>query len=742
MKNLLIVVMVFGLAIQVQAQDSIAAQVSGVVSDAVDRQPIPGVNIYWQGTTQGVVSDADGSYSIDVSVPLPAALVFSYVGFQTEIFNIIRPAADFNIAFKSSLEIGTVDISERRETFTFSSASTIHTEAINRGVLRKAACCNLSESFETTASVDVVLNDAVTGARKIQMLGLEGVYVQNLFEGIPFSRGLGNVLGFDQIPGPWINEIQLTKGVGSAINGYESMTGQINLEFLPSDGEEVLHADIFASNQARYEANAIWNKNLSERWSTALFAGVHTQQMKVDQNDDGFLDMPLREGVKLMNRWKYSGDRLRSHIVAKYTSEERTAGQTGFNRSEDLGTTDAYGFGMDYQQAEVLAKLGILSLAREDRSVGITGIYSYTDVDTYFGMRRYAGIQHNARLNAIFQTKFAQYSDHGIAAGVHYLYDDYNEALDDSVFTRTEQVPGIFAEYTYERPRFTAVAGARTDFHNLYGTQFSPRLHLKYNLKPLTTLRTTAGRGFRSANVYADQLGLLASSRQIRVLENPGAESSWNTGVSFMHKFELGKRDAVFNMDYYYTAFENQLVVDRDFDAGQLLFYNLQGQSFAHSFQTDFQAELVKGLGAKVSYKYQDVQMDYISGRLDKPMIPRHRALFNVGYTSPNGNWYLDFTTNWYGTSRLPNTAGNPEEFRIAERSDSFFILNSQVTRVIHNFEIYVGAENLGNFIQSNAIIDAENPFGSNFDASMIYGPLNGRTFYIGARLKLKTKKS
>ncbi len=742
MKNPILLAMAFCLAIPVLSQEPAPARISGVVSDATDRQPIPGANIYWEGTTEGTVSEADGTFSIEVTVALPAALVFSFVGYQTDKFTIVRPSTDFNIALKSSLEIGTVDISERRETFTFSSATIMHTEAINRGVLRKAACCNLSESFETTASVDVVLNDGVTGARKIQMLGLEGVYVQNLFEGIPFSRGLGNVLGFDQIPGPWINEIQLTKGVGSAINGYESMTGQINLEFLPADGEEVLHADIFADNQARYEANAIWNKNVSKRWSTALFAGVHTQQMEVDMNNDGFLDMPLRDGVKLMNRWKFTGDRLRSHIVAKYTSEERTAGQSGFNRSEDLGTTNSYGFGMDYQQAEVMAKLGILSLAREDRSVGITGIYSYTDVDSYFGMRRYTGIQHNARLNAIFQTKFAEFSDHGIAAGLHYLYDDYNEALDDSLFTRTEMVPGVFAEYTYERPRFTAVAGARTDFHNLFGTQFSPRLHLKYNLKPLTTLRTTLGRGFRSANVYADQLGLLASSRQIRILENPEAESSWNTGVSFMHKFQLWGRDAVFNSDYYYTAFENQLVVDRDFDANQLLFYNLDGQSFAHSFQTDFQAELVKGLGAKVSYKYQDVQMDYISGRLEKPMIPRHRALFNVGYTSPNGNWYLDFTANWYAASRLPGTAGNPEEFRMASESESFFILNSQVTRVIKNFEIYVGSENLGNFIQRDAIIDAENPFGSNFDASMIYGPLNGRTFYIGARLKLKTKKS
>lgn len=723
-----------GLVICFQAHSQV---LEGKVRDKKSETSLPGANVYWSNTTIGTTTDSDGNFSLQGGVELPHKLITSFVGYQNDTLLISSIKNPITIYLSSSVEMDAVEVTGNQGAFTMSSVDKLNTEHINRGVLRKAACCNLSESFETTASVDVVLNDAITGTRKIQMLGLDGIYVQNLFEGVPFTRGLANVQGFDQIPGSWINSIQLTKGVGTVQNGYESMTGQININFLPSDGEETFYFDAFANSQNRLEANAIWTKRLNPKWSTGLFFGGNVENKRIDNNGDGFLDMPLREGVKLMNRWKYKGDFLRSQVVIKYNTEDRTAGQSDFDYNDDFGKQASYGFGLNFDQVEVIGKLGILSKEREDRSLGFTAIYSYTDVDSYFGNTIYKGLEQSARFNSLFTSKFSKYSDHSYTGGVHFLYDNYEEAYADSSFSREEIVPGAFLEYTYERPRFTLVAGIRSDFHNLYGTQVSPRIHGKYNLRPLTTLRATLGRGFRSPNAFADQLGLLASSRQVRVLQNPDAEVSWNTGVSLLHKFQLFGRDAVFNADYYYTTFENQLVVDRDYDVNQLLFYNLNGTSDAHSFQTDFQTEVLKGLGVKLSYKYQIVQVDYISGKLDKPLVPKHRALFNVGYTSPEGKWYIDATANYYGASRLPDTSQNPEEFRLGSESEEFLIFNSQITRVFKKFEVYVGAENIGNFIQKNAIVDPENPFGSNFDSSMIYGPVNGRTFYAGVRLTL-----
>ena len=710
----------------------------GVVREKGTNESLPGANVYWSGTTTGATTDSKGKFLIPAKLQLPHMLVVSYVGFTNDTTTIHSVNRSVQFHLSSTVEMKAVEVTENRGAFTMSSMDQLNTESINRGVLRKAACCNLSESFETSASVDVVLNDAITGTRKIQMLGLDGIYVQNLLEGIPFTRGLANVQGFDQIPGPWINAIQVTKGVGTVQNGYESMTGQINVNFIQPDADETLYFDAFANDQSRLEANAVWTKNISPRWSTGLFFGGNIETKRIDKNKDGFMDMPIREGVKLMNRWKYNGDFVRSQLIVRYNTEERTAGQMDFDYSDDFGTSNAYGFGLNFDQVEVMGKLGILSKTREDRSLGTTYSYSYADIDSYFGNTIYTGTQHSAMINSLYSSKFSQYSDHSYTAGLHFLYDKYDESYADSAFSREEIVPGAFVEYTYDRPRFTLVAGVRSDFHNLYGTQISPRVHGKYNLKPLTTLRATAGRGFRSPNAFADQLGVLASSRHVRVLQTPDAEVSWNTGISFLHKFPLFGHDAVFNVDYYYTSFENQLVVDRDNDVHSLLFYNLDGKSDAHSFQADFQTEIVHGLGVKLSYKFQHVEVDYLSGKLEKPFLPKHRALFNIGYTSPEGKWYIDATANYYGAQRLPDTSQNPEAFQIASHSDDFFIFNSQITRVFKKFEVYAGAENIGNFIQKNAIIDAENPFGSNFDSSLIYGPVNGRTFYAGVRLNLK----
>ncbi len=603
MKNLLLALTGLLIPLGAQAQD-----LRGTVVDASNGQPIPSANIVWEGTTTGTTSAVDGSFRLERYHHLPHPLVFSFVGYQSAkiTINEANAAERIRVELAPGESMDAVEIEGRQGTFSMSASSTINVEQINRGVLRKAACCNLSESFEATASVDVVMNDAVTGARKIQMLGLEGIYVQNLFEGIPFNRGLGNVLGFDGIPGPWINAIQLTKGIGSGVNGYESMTGQINLEFLPPDDpDETLHADIFASDQGRYEANVIYNKLIGSRWSTAIFAGAATQLREMDQNNDNFMDMPLRESYRLMNRWQYLGDRFQLRLIGRYSKEERTSGELGYRFGEHFGTQQCYGFGLGYEEAELLAKAAFLSEKRQDRSLGITAGYTFTDMDAFFGNNRYFGVQHNARINTIFEQKFTEFSDHSFRAGLHFQYDDFAESWRDSSFTRSEQVPGAFVEYTYERPRFTAVLGARNDVHNLFGNQLSPRVHLKYNLLPLTSLRATLGRGFRAPNAFADQLGMLASSRTVRVLNTPQAESSWNAGLSLLHKFELFGREAFANVDGYYTWFENQLVVDRDEDPQLLLFYNLEGRSSAYSLQADIQAEPFRGLGVKASYKYQ-----------------------------------------------------------------------------------------------------------------------------------------
>ncbi len=716
--------------------------VEGTVTDSSTGESLIGANIFWSGTSMGVVADTNGRFRLEIPQPYPQRLIIRMVGYAADTLIIAAPNTNLAIRLYPSLELNTVQVEGDRGVFSMSAANRLNTESINRGILRKAACCNLSESFETSATVDVVLSDAITGTRRIQMLGLEGIYVQNLFQSVPFSRGLSNVLGFDQIPGPWINSIDLTKGIGAAALGYETMTGQINLAFLDASEGESLHLDAFGSNQSRFEGNAIYALPINEKWSNVLFVNGFIQQMRLDMNDDGFLDMPLREGFNFMDQLRYKGLDLTANLALRYGEEERISGQENYNYGDDFGTLNAYGFGLEMQQYEAIADVEYVPPQLDKTFLRGKASFNRTELQSFFGNTNYIGVENSYRLGIEGEKHIGEFDDHSLTVGIDYFADQFEEALADSAFSRNESVPGIYAQYAYLRPRFDAMIGLRSDFHNLYGTQISPRLHLKYNLKPLTVVRGVAGRGFRAPNMIADQFGYFASARRTNVLETPDAEISWNMGASFLHKFNLWKgKEATWNVDYYFTTFENQWIADRDFDTRQLIFYNLRGNSTAHSVQTDFQSELWAGFGFKASYKYQFVEVDYLSGSLEKPLIPNHRALLNLGYTSPTGRWFLDFTGNYYGSSRLPDTSTNPEQFRLAQRADSYFLFNTQATFVIKDLELYVGSENLANFIQDNAIIDAQNPFGSNFDATMIYAPLNGRTIYAGLRYNLKIKK-
>lgn len=704
--------------------------------------PLPGANIYWSGTTAGTVSDYDGNYEI-APVPFPASLVISFVGFNNDtVFFSHHPGSPVKSVLQSAIELKTFEVEGRQQTTHISTINPINVEKITQGELKKAACCNLSESFETNATVDVTYTDAVSGAKKIQMLGLTGAYSQIMFENIPLIRGLSSNYGFGYIPGTWIKAISVIKGSGSVINGYESMSGQLCLDFLQPDEAEKFFINVYANHQQRFELNIHTAKKFNSRWSSILLLHGNDQEMRQDLNKDSFLDMPLKRQFTAMNRWKFQGEKLVSQFGIRAMQEERQGGQASFDYNKDFGTTNAYGMGISDRQLDVFAKNGLIFPEQAYKSLGIITSARIHRMSSFYGLRKYEGEQKNLYANIIYQS-IIHSTLHTIKTGASYMLDDYDEMYSasltkDSSFRRTESVPGLFAEYTYnDEKKYSAVAGIRGDRHNLYGVFLSPRLHLKYNFLPLSAVRLSMGRGYRRPNIFVENSTVLASSRQVIVEQNVRPEISWNGGVSVTHKFKMAERDALLNIDFFRTEFENQVVVDLE-NAKEVRFYNLQGRSFANSFQVDFSYEPVKKLDVKTSYKWYDVQTDFHSGLKQKPFVPKNRALFNIAYTTKYDKWKLDATIQWYGISRLPDTSINHEKYQLKTSSENYYVLNSQITRNFLRWEIYLGAENLLHYIQPDAIIAADAPFGSDFDASMIWGPISGRTIYAGARFSIK----
>lgn len=723
-----------------------AQRVSGVVYEIAPSKtkkiPLPGANIYWLGTSLGVSADTAGRFSIPRSAQ-SNLLVVSFVGYLNDT---LRVGAESDLEFVLRNEESLQEVVVKGTATTIDRMSPIQTEIITSRALAKAACCNLSESFETNASVSVSYSDAVTGSKQIQMLGLNGTYIQTNVENIPTIRGLGTTFGLNFIPGTWIQSIDVGKGAGSVVNGYESMTGQINVELQQPDSREKLVFNTYVNNFGRAEVNLNLSHQINEKWSAGLLTHASTLQNRVDNNDDGFLDLPLYTQYNLVQRWKYQGEGAMVQFGVKALHEDRTGGQTNFRPElRNNGGTPLYGFGARINHLEIFSKTAKLFPDKPYKGLGLIMNASIHDQDSFFGFTPYDARQRTLYGNLIYQSIIGN-TNHAFKTGASYLLDDYNERYRDTTMVRTESVPGVFFEYTYNNlDKFTLVAGSRLDFHNLYGTQVTPRLHLKYQLDNNTALRLSAGKGFRVSNPLAEYFGNLVSSRAVVFREQIRPEVSWNYGASITREFDWLGAPGTFIVDYYRTNFQNQLVADLE-HPGFMYFYNLQDKAYANSFQ----AELNLNPGRfdfKLAYRLFDVKQTMgepfgESVLLPRMMINRDRVLFNTGYALPYDKWKFDFTVQWNGERRIPTLDPSYDHTSYHDMptdiAPAFFNLNAQITRTFPKWDVYLGGENLGNYRQSNPIIGANDPFGRDFDAGIVWAPVVGRTIYAGLRVKIK----
>jgi outer membrane receptor for ferrienterochelin and colicin/copper chaperone CopZ len=705
--------------------------------------PLIGANLYWENTTIGATTDADGNFKIQ-NTGEEHGLVVSYVGYETTTVEAPHEAgSEVDIILSHDNQLDVIEIVHRKKTTEISMIDPIKVHQIGEEELMKAACCNLSESFETNPSVDVSFTDAVTGTRQIEMLGLAGKYVQISRENMPNIRGLSAIHGLTYIPGPWIEGIQMNMGTGSVVNGYESMTGQINVELKKPEKSDRFYLNLFANQESRLEANSTSSIRVSDKVSTAVLLHGATTNRESDHNRDGFLDMPLGDQLILLNRWKYVGDNgMMGQFGIKATYVDKTSGQ--IEGDSDPSTDQYWLAGQKTNRLEAWMKMGRIFPARPYSSIGfqLQGVYHDQGFD--FGLRPYDALQQSLYANLIYQSILGNTS-HQYRTGVSFNLDRIDEEIADVNYSREETAPGAFFEYTFlPSDQFTLVGGLRTDWHNNYGLFFTPRMNIKYSLSDHSVIRAAAGRGLRTANIFAENIGFFASSRNYTIRqENPAnpygldPEVAWNFGLNYTQQFTLWGRESVFTLDLYHTAFENQVVVDLE-TPGAIAFYNLDGRSFSNSIQAQLDMSLVENLDVRLAYRFNDARTQFDAGLRQKPLSAPHRAFINLAYVTNNG-WKFDFTTNWQGQKRIPDTSGNPEGYRLRDYSPSFYLLNAQVTKGWNEvFEVYAGGENLLNFRQENPILAPDEPFGEYFDSSLVWGPVFGRKIYAGLRYRIK----
>lgn len=720
-------------------------QIDGKVYGLVDDKKVElfGAEVFFKNGRQGKTTCDEGAFLFEFLPKLPDTLIVRALGYYPDTIPISKNEKQLHlevVLYPDNLLEEFVFV-QKRENSSIMRLDPRNVENLSSGELHKAACCNLSESFETNATVDVNMTDGVSGAKQIAMMGLSGVYTQIQMENIPIIQNLNVAHGMNSIPGTWIESIQITKGTGTVVNGYESMVGLINLEYRKPDDLERLFVNVYGNIRGRGELNVHGGKKISDKLSTAWFVHGATVQGENDRNNDGFRDITMGEDLIFLNRWKYASDRFVGQLTLKGNLSQKYGGQLGYERGD---TASIYGVFNENRNLEVSGKTGFI-FKKPATSIGVIYYAKYYDMIAQFGKRELVAQQSRGYVNAVYDGILGT-TLHKIKAGLSFVYDDLHQVVTSDLpagyselsLIRTEIVPGAFAEYTYTGLRSTLVAGVRQDYHNMFGWQFTPRFNYKHVVTENMDVRLTAGRGFRVSNYATDNIGLLATNRPWVVAADIQPEVSWNFGGSILQQFTLFGEKALFTVDYFHTLFENQLIADRDQDVSQIVFNNLSGRSFSNVLQVELRFSPLKNLEIKSAYKYLDVRATMGGSLLEKMMVPRHRGFANIGYSTRNKRWEYDLTASVFGVQRLAVVELAEDVLSEDNRSSIFPMLSAQITHVFKKFEVYLGGENLLDFRLKDPIIDAQNPFSERFDATRVWAPILGINIYGGIRFTIK----
>ena len=722
-------------------------------------EPLGFANLQWQSDkTRGAQTDELGVFDIQQPA-FGDSLIITYIGYKATKYWISADEHEVLLELKSAATLTEVQIRAALRDNFVSTISTLNIEKIGSGELRKAACCNLAESFETNGTVDMGYSDAITGAKEIEMLGLRGNYTQTMIEAMPILSGLQTPYALEYYAGTWLNDIAISKGASTVVNGSEGFAGQINACLKQPETMERFMFNAYGSTVGRTEANLHFAHRFSKKLHTGILAHADKMLGKMDRNGDGFMDMPQKTQYNIMNRWQYDMGNWRGQTTVHYLTEQREGGTMTHtaDNTHQHGMPD-YRFGMNTDRTQVFGKLGYVGFREVYKGFGLQYAATNQAMSGIIGQKNYTGTQRSGYLNAMYETILGT-TNHKIKVGSSFVYNDFSEVytqmrsehihgLSDTLslkLDRKERIPGVYGEYNYTYlEKFALLAGARIDYHNTYGLWFVPRMSAKYNFDENTIIRASAGRGIRTANVLMENLSLFTSNRVLTLTQNVQPEMAWNYGVNFTKNFKIDMHEGNFSIDAYRTDFQNQLVADLDANARYIVINNLNGGiSYSNSLLATVNYDVVPRFEVRLAAKYTDVQQTTNGSLQQKILQPQFRALLNLHYETFDKDWNFNATTHFIGAQRLPevllsssytNTNEIPQ-YRLDKVSPAFFTVAAQINRKFgKRWELYAGGENLTNYTQPNPILFANDPTNAAFDAATVFAPLVGAMGYLGVR--------
>ena len=711
-------------------------------------EPIIGASVFWANTTIVATTGTKGEFELskkDISSKLLIARCVSHTADTIEITD--QTFVVFTL--KESQTLNELVVKGQRAGVMISNITPIKTEQITQTELGKAACCDLAGCFETQTTVQPQTTNVITNSKELRILGLSGVYTQVLIDGFPMIQGLSYTYGISNIPGTLVDNIYVSKGANSVLQGFESMSGQINVETKEPDNTDKLLLNTYINSFAEKHLNA--NYALEKgKWSN--LTAIHTVQPanEFDRDNDLFLDLPKLTRYMVSNKLKYGNDKdwgWNSRIGLRYMNEQRIGGQTFFNEDTDKGSTEVYGQTVNINQPEFWTKTGYR--LNDQHNFVLFASSFYQNQESYFGTVRYGANQTNFYGNLQYEMN---YGKNTLKTGFSFRHLNLDENIfftDNSLqrtyagnYLRQENIAGVFAENTMQffAEKLTWIAGMRVDNHNQFGTRVTPRTLLKYDITPNTIVRANIGTGWRTVNLFSENIGLLVSSRDIVFAEQLNPETALNTGINFTQKFNADNVTGFFSADFYRTDFQNQIFPDYDTDPTKAIIENFSEKSVSNTIQAEVYLNFWRQFEFKTGYSFLDVYRELDGKKVLLPFNPRHKVVTTLGYKPLSKAYHIDMNIHWYGEQRLPNTQRNPPEFQRPKFSENYVLVNAQFTYSFKKFEMYAGCENIFDFRQERPIIGWQDPFGQFFDTSSVWGPTRGREWYIGLRFKIPSE--
>jgi len=325
------------------------------------------------------------------------------------------------------------------------------------------------------------------GAASVRIQGMRGRYTRVLSDGLPLFGDVGG-LGLLQIPPMDLGQVEVIKGVASALYGAGAMGGVINLLSRRPTGKAQEEFLLNRSTRGATDAVTFLSVPLPRGWSASLLGGGHWQDT-TDVNDDAWADLPGYTRAVVRPRFFWEGGNGRTFFA--------TTGFTHENRSG--GTPDG----------QVLAVTGepyVEALETRRYDAGAVGQFLIKERYVVTARAAVARQSHDHQFGEVLErdrhdTAFGEMAVRGTAgrqtwvAGFAIERDVYTPR-DVPQFGYSFTVPGVFVQYDVNlTPTLALSSSARVDVHSEYGTFFSPRVSALAHAGRWTS-RLSVGTGF------------------------------------------------------------------------------------------------------------------------------------------------------------------------------------------------------------------------------------------------------